>query len=141
MILQTLMHQRHCSSSGIGSFTNPWYQIQCMLNVWTIMQTQEWQLRWFRGFRNLTGWSCATSFAFCRSEKYISLMMELKTKLSILNVGAGHTFLEQAALKVYSYNFFVIRRLTFSFESFGLLNDVFPFYTILDASCPIFDVQ
>ena len=35
--------------------------------------------------------------------------------------------------------FFFIRRLTFSFESFGLLNDVFPFYTILDTSCPIFD--
>ena len=40
------------------------------------------------------------------------------------------------------YIFFsFIRRLTFCFESFGLLNEVFPFYTILDASCPIFDVQ
>ena len=37
--------------------------------------------------------------------------------------------------------FFFFRRLTFSFESFGLLNDVFPFYTILDTRCPIFDVQ
>jgi hypothetical protein len=31
----------------------------------------------------------------------------------------------------------IIRRLT-SFESFGLLNDVFPFYTVLDTGCPIF---
>ena len=30
--------------------------------------------------------------------------MVLKTKLSILNADAGHKFLEQAALKVYSYN-------------------------------------
>jgi len=29
--------------------------------------------------------------------------MELKTKLSMFIVDAGHKFLEQAALKVYSY--------------------------------------
>ena len=29
----------------------------------------------------------------------------------------------------------------FLFGSFGLLSDVFPFYTILDTSCPIFYVQ
>ena len=48
-------------------------------------------------------------------------------------------------LRFYVYRifffFFFIRRLTSSFESFGLLNDVFPFYTILDTSCPIFYVQ
>ena len=30
--------------------------------------------------------------------------MELKIKLSVLNVDADHKFLEHAALKVYSYN-------------------------------------
>jgi hypothetical protein len=34
----------------------------------------------------------------------------------------------------------IIRRLT-SFGSFGLLNDVFPFYTVLDTGCLIFDLM
>jgi hypothetical protein len=45
------------------------------------------------------------------------------------------------SISLHGVLFFFIRRLTFSSESFGLLNDVVPFYTILDASCPIFDVQ
>ena len=44
-------------------------------------------------------------------------------------------------LSFYAFKIIIIRRLTFSFESFGLLNDIFPFYTILDTSCPIFYVQ
>ena len=36
--------------------------------------------------------------------------MELKTKLSVFNVDAGHKFLEQAALKVYSYNSYSIKQ-------------------------------
>jgi hypothetical protein len=28
-----------------------------------------------------------------------------------------------------------------SVESFGLLNDLFPFPSILDAGCPVFDLQ
>jgi hypothetical protein len=35
--------------------------------------------------------------------------------------------------------FFFIRRLTSFGESFGLLNDVFPFYTVLGTGCPIFN--
>jgi hypothetical protein len=34
----------------------------------------------------------------------------------------------------------IIRRLT-SFGNFGLLNNVFPFYTVLDTGCPIFDLK
>lgn len=37
-------------------------------------------------------------------------MMELKTKLSIFNVDAGYKFLEQAALKVYSYSSYSIKQ-------------------------------
>jgi len=37
--------------------------------------------------------------------------------------------------------FFFIRRLTSFVKGFGLLNDVFPFYSILDTDCPIFDIQ
>ena len=35
--------------------------------------------------------------------------------------------------------FFFIRRLTSSFESFGLLNDIFPCCSILYTGCPIFN--
>jgi hypothetical protein len=37
--------------------------------------------------------------------------------------------------------FFFIRRLTSSFESFGLLNDVLPCCSILYTGCPIFNVH
>jgi len=37
--------------------------------------------------------------------------------------------------------FFFIRRLTSFIKSFGLLNDVFPFCSILDTNCPIFYIQ
>jgi hypothetical protein len=56
------------------------------------------------------------------------------TPVYVYDVSRNHFVVEKLLL-------FFIRRLTFSFESFGLLSDVFPFYTILDASCPIFDVQ
>jgi len=37
--------------------------------------------------------------------------------------------------------FFFIRPLTSFIKSLGLLNDVFPFCSILDTNCPIFDIQ
>ena len=37
--------------------------------------------------------------------------------------------------------FFFIRHLTSIVKSFGLLNDIFPFCSILDANCPIFYIQ
>jgi hypothetical protein len=37
--------------------------------------------------------------------------------------------------------FFFIRRLTSFVESFGLLNDVFPFHSVLNTGCPIFNIQ
>jgi hypothetical protein len=36
---------------------------------------------------------------------------------------------------------FFIRRLTSFVESFGLLNDVFPFHSMLYTSCPVFNIQ
>jgi hypothetical protein len=37
--------------------------------------------------------------------------------------------------------FFFFRALNFLVESFGLLNDLFPFPSILDAGCPVFDLH
>jgi hypothetical protein len=37
--------------------------------------------------------------------------------------------------------FFFFQALNFLVESFGLLNDLFPFPSILDAGYPVFDLQ
>jgi len=37
--------------------------------------------------------------------------------------------------------FFFFQALNFLFESFGFLNDLFPFPTILDAGYPVFDLH
>jgi hypothetical protein len=36
---------------------------------------------------------------------------------------------------------FFFQALNFLVESFGLLNDLFPFPTILDAGCPVFNLH
>jgi len=40
-----------------------------------------------------------------------------------------------------TYNFFFSQALNFLAESFGLLNDLFPLPSILDAGYPVFDLH
>jgi hypothetical protein len=42
---------------------------------------------------------------------------------------------------VFSFRFFFFQALNFLVESFGLLNDLFPFPSILDAGYPVFYLQ
>jgi hypothetical protein len=42
---------------------------------------------------------------------------------------------------LFFFLFIIIRHLTSFVESFGLLNDVFPFHSVLNTGCPIFNIQ
>jgi len=42
---------------------------------------------------------------------------------------------------VFFFFFFFFQALNFLFESFGLLNDLFPFHSVLDAGYPVFNLH
>ena len=46
-----------------------------------------------------------------------------------------------ASVTTYSFFFLLLQALNFLVESFGLLNDLFPLPSILDAGYPVFDLH
>jgi len=56
--------------------------------------------------------------------------------------GVGYLYMEEAFRTAkFKVHIFFFQALNFLVESFGLLNDLFPFPSILDAGCPLFDLH